>query len=291
VEHDVRTQDGRTLHVIEAGDPDGLPVVVHHGTPGCALQYDPHAVDAAERGIRLISYDRPGYGGSTPHEGRSVADAAADVSAIADAFGIGDFGTYGGSGGGPHTLACAALLPDRVVGAVPIASVAPFPAKGLDWLAGMGQGNIDEFGAAQESRDALVQFTARERGELLAADPAAMVEAIRTLVSPVDANALTGELGEYMLASIRGAIDKSVEGWVEDDLAFLAPWGFELQQIAVPIVLWHGEQDLFVPVAHGRWLADNLPGADVRIEPDHGHVSLTASVPDVHAWLVERFQA
>lgn len=289
MEHDVRTPDGRTLHVVERGDPAGLPVVVHHGTPGSALQYEPHARDAEERGIRLITYDRPGYGGSTPHEGRSVGDAAADVAVISEALGIGRFGTYGGSGGGPHTLACAALLPDRVVGAVPIASVAPFPAEGLDWLAGMGQGNIDEFAAARESRDALVQFTDRERGELLAADPAAMVEAMRTLVSPVDAEALTGELGEYMLGSIREAIGESVEGWVEDDLAFLAPWGFDLRDVAVPVALWHGEQDLFVPVAHGRWLAENLPGAQIGIEPDHGHLSLVARVPDVHAWLVERF--
>lgn len=291
MEHHVRTPDGRTLHVIEGGDPAGLPVVVHHGTPGSALQYEPHARDAEEQGIRLITYDRPGYGGSASHEGRSVADAAADVAVIADALSIGRFGTYGGSGGGPHTLACAALLQDRVVGAVPVASVAPFPADGLDWLAGMGQGNVDEFGAAQESRDALVRFTERERGELLAADPAAMVEAMRTLVSPVDADALTGELGDYMLASIRAGIDKSVEGWVADDLAFLAPWGFELQGIDVPVALWHGEQDLFVPLAHGRWLAANLSGVEVRIEPEHGHVSLIAHVPDVHAWLVERFQA
>jgi pimeloyl-ACP methyl ester carboxylesterase len=291
VEHDVRTPDGRTLHVIEGGDATGLPVVVHHGTPGSALQYEPHTRDAEEQGIRLITYDRPGYGGSTPHEGRSVGDAAADVAVIADALGIGRFGTYGGSGGGPHTLACAALLQDRVVGAVPVASVAPFPAEGLDWLAGMGQGNVDEFGAAQESREALARFTERERGELLAADPAAMVEAIRTLVSPVDADALTGELGDYMLASIRGAIDESVEGWVEDDLAFLRPWGFDLASITVPIALWHGEQDLFVPIAHGRWLAEHLSGAEVHIESEHGHLSLFARVPDVHAWLVERFQA
>ena len=291
MEHDVRTPDGRSLHVIEGGDPDGLPVVVHHGTPGCALQYEPHAADAAERGIRLITYDRPGYGGSTPHEGRSVADAAADVTVIADALSVGRFATYGGSGGGPHTLACAALLPDRVVGAVPIASVAPVGAEGLDWLAGMGQANVDEFGAAQESRETLAQFTARERDELLAADPAAMVEAIRTLVSPVDADALTGELGDYMLASIRGAIDESVEGWVEDDLAFLEPWGFDLENITVPVALWHGEQDLFVPIAHGRWLAAHLSGAEVHLESEHGHLSLTARVPDVHAWVVERFQA
>ena len=254
-----------------------------------AARFTTNLTPPTRAGIRLISYDRPGYGGSTPHEGRAVADAAADVSAIADALGIGDFARTGAPAA-DHTLACAALLPDRVVGAVAIASVAPFPADGLDWLAGMGQGNIDEFGAAQESRDALVQFTARERGELRGGS-AAMVEAIRTLVSPVDAEALTGELGEYMLASIRGAIGESVDGWVEDDLAFLAPWGFELQEIAVPVALWHGEQDLFVPVAHGRWLADNLPGAEVRIEPDHGHLSLTGRVPDAHAWLVERLQA
>jgi len=291
VEHDVLTPDGRTLHVLEGGDPDGLPVVVHHGTPGCALQYEPHAADAAERGIRLISYDRPGYGGSSPHDGRSVADAAADVGVIADALGVGRFGTYGGSGGGPHTLACASLLAERVVGAIAIASVAPYGVEGLDWTAGMGQGNIDEFGAAQQSRDALAEFTARERDELLAADPAAMVEAIRTLVSPVDAAALTGDLGDYMLASIRAAIDESVEGWVEDDLAFLRPWGFDLESVGVPVALWHGEQDLFVPIAHGRWLAEHLDGAEVHIEPEHGHLSLVARVPEMHAWLVERFQA
>lgn len=291
MEHDVPTPDGRTLHVIEGGDPDGLPVVVHHGTPGSALQYGPHAADAAERGIRLITYDRPGYGGSTPHDGRSVADAAADVTVIADALGVGRFGSYGGSGGGPHTLACASLLRSRVVGAVAIASVAPYGVEGLDWIAGMGQGNVDEFGAAQESRQALAEFTARERDELLAADPAAMVEAIRTLVSPVDADALTGELGDYMLASIREAIDETVEGWVEDDLAFLGPWGFDLENISVPVALWHGEQDLFVPISHGRWLAEHVPGVEVHIEPEHGHLSLVARVADVHAWLVERFQA
>jgi len=249
------------------------------------------AADAAERGIRLISYDRPGYGGSSPHDGRSVADAAADVGMIADALGVGRFGTYGGSGGGPHTLACASLLAERVVGAIAIASVAPYGVEGLDWTAGMGQGNIDEFGAAQQSRDALAEFTARERDELLAADPAAMVEAIRTLVSPVDAAALTGDLGDYMLASIRAAIDESVEGWVEDDLAFLRPWGFDLESVGVPVALWHGEQDLFVPIAHGRWLAEHLDGAEVHIEPEHGHLSLVARVPEMHAWLVERFQA
>jgi pimeloyl-ACP methyl ester carboxylesterase len=172
---------------------------------------------------------------------------------------------------------------------VAIASVAPFDAEGLDWLAGAGQSNVDEIAAAREGRETLERFTTKERDEMIAADPAAMVEAIRSLVSPPDAAALSGELGEYMLRSIREAINRSVEGWVDDDFAFLAPWGFDLDAIRVPVLLWHGEQDLFVPIAHGRWLAERIPGVEARFEPDHGHVSLVTRVPDVHAWLVERF--
>jgi len=284
-------RNGRALRVVEGGDPAGVPVVVHHGTPGSALLYAPDEADAVERGVRLISYERPGYGGSGPQRGRNVADAAADVAAIADTRGFERFGTYGASGGGAHVLACAALLPERVVGAVAIASVAPFDAEGLDWLAGAGQSNVDEIAAAKEGREALERFTTKERDEMIAADPGVMVDAIRSLVSPPDAAALSGKLGEHMLRSIREAISRSVEGWIDDDFALLAPWGFELDAIRVPVLLWHGEQDLFVPIAHGRWLAERIPGVDARFEPDHGHVSLVTRVPDVHAWLVERFQA
>jgi pimeloyl-ACP methyl ester carboxylesterase len=285
----VVARDGRELRVVEGGDPNGLPVFVLHGTPGSALQYPPDEADAAKQGIRLISYDRPGYGGSTPHPARSVADGVGDVAAIADALGVDRFGVYGASGGGPHVLACAALLPDRVVGTVAIASVAPFDADGLDWLAGMGQSNIDEFAAAQAGRDALERFTTHERDQMIAADPAVMVEVIRSLVSPPDAAALSGELGEYLLASLRDGITESVDGWIDDDYAFFEPWGFDLGSIRVPVLLWHGEQDRFVPIAHGRWLAEQIPGVDARFEPDHGHVSLVVRVPEVHAWLVERF--
>jgi pimeloyl-ACP methyl ester carboxylesterase len=281
--------DGRTLRVVEGGDPKGLPVVVHHGTPGSALQYPPDEADAARKGIRLISYDRPGYGGSAPERGRTVADAAGDVAAIADALGFERFGTYGASGGGPHALACAALLAERVVGAVTIAGVAPFDAEGLDWSAGFGQSNIDEFAAAQQGRDALERFTTHERDQMIAADPAVMVEVIRSLVSPPDAAALSGELGEYLLRSLQEGVTERVDGWIDDDYAILAPWGFELDAIRVPTLLWHGEQDLFVPIAHGRWLAGRIGGVDARFEPDHGHVSLVVRVPEVHAWLVEQF--
>ncbi|MEO8291337.1 MAG: alpha/beta fold hydrolase, partial [Gaiellaceae bacterium] len=140
--------DGRILCVVEEGDPGGPAILCHHGTPGSRLLWRGLVEDAGTRGIRLLGYDRPGYGGSDPHPGRRAADAAGDVAAIADGLGIERLAVHGGSGGGPHALACAALLPDRVVAAASLAGVAPFEAEGLDWLDGMGQDNLDEFAAA-----------------------------------------------------------------------------------------------------------------------------------------------
>src|SRR5919109_1263991 len=154
-EHRIESPDDRVLAAVEGGDPNGPAVVVHNGTPMSRLLYAPHVADAKARGLRLIGYDRPGYGGSTPQPGRVVADAAADVAAIADALGIDRFGTWGISGGGPHALACAALLPDRVVAAASLAGVAPYDAKDLDWLAGMGEANVQEFALTLQGRGKL----------------------------------------------------------------------------------------------------------------------------------------
>ena len=159
----IQTPDGRILAVDEAGDPAGVPVVVHHGTPGLRPHYAPLVgPDAQERGIRLIGYDRPGYGGSTPRPGRTVGDAAADVDAICDALGLDRICTWGISGGGPHALACAALLPDRVAAAASVAGIAPHDAEGLDWLAGMGAANVEEFGLTLQGRAALVPWLESE---------------------------------------------------------------------------------------------------------------------------------
>jgi pimeloyl-ACP methyl ester carboxylesterase len=154
----VSTENGRKLRVIEAGQPDGVPISAHHGTPGSRLLYQPWVKDAESRGIRLISYDRPGYGGSTPQPGRTVASAAEDVAAIAKELNLDRLSVWGKSGGGPHALACAALLPDLVVAAAALASLAPYPADDLDWFAGMGQDNIDELNAALDEKDVLVQY-------------------------------------------------------------------------------------------------------------------------------------
>ena len=167
----VRTTDGRVLAVEEAGDPAGRPVLVHGGTPGSRLLYGPHVRDAAERGLRLIGYDRPGYGGSSPQPGRTVADCASDVRAICADLGIDRLAMWGASGGGPHVLACAALLPDLVAAAATLASLAPFDADGLDYFDGMAPENVDDTLLYFTDEAAARAKTDRDRAEILAEAP------------------------------------------------------------------------------------------------------------------------
>jgi pimeloyl-ACP methyl ester carboxylesterase len=286
----VTTTDGRTLAVREGGDPHGVPVLVHAGTPGSGLLYEPTVRDAEERGIRLFSYDRPGYGGSTRDDGRDIAACAADVASVCDALGIERFCVWGISGGGPHALATAALLPERVAAAAALAPVAPFDAEGLDYFEGMGEQNIEEFGAVLEGEDALRAVLERDRQELLAVSPEQLVEAWTTLLGPADRAVLTGRLAAFLLESIRIGIEGSLEGWFDDDVAFTRPWGFELGSIRVPVLHWQGEQDKFVPFGHGVWLSKRIPGVESCLTPDDGHLTLVERrLPEVHAWLVERY--
>lgn len=283
----IATAEGRTLAVHEGGDPAGFPVVMHHGTPASGLLYERHVALAHEQGIRLIGYDRPGYGGSGREAGRIVADCAADVDAIADTLQLDRFATWGISGGGPHALACAALCDRRLVAAASLAAVAPHGADGLDWLAGMGEENHVEFGHAQAGEDALRAYLAPEGQQLLAAMPDDLVAVMETLLGPADRAVLSGAFAGYLLAADRHGLAGGVDGWVDDDLAFLAPWGFELGSIDRPVLLLHGGDDRFVPVAHGHWLADRIPGVEARIDPADGHLSLVERrMREANDWLL-----
>jgi pimeloyl-ACP methyl ester carboxylesterase len=288
-EHEVTTEDGRTLKVLERGLPDGRPVLVHNGTPNSRLLHDDSVARAQQRGIRLISYDRPGYGGSSPQPGRSVADCAQDVRDIAGALGIDRLGVWGVSGGGPHALACAALLPDLVPAVGVLASIAPWGAEGLDYFAGMGQLNIDD---TLRVLDDPVRARAKcesDRQEMLAATLPETLEFMQSLLAPVDAALMTGELGQYLLSSMRSGLAPGSDGWWDDELAMLAPWGFTLASISTPVLLLHGRHDRFVPFAHGEWLARNVPGVTARLTDDDGHLSLTVNhLDEVHDWLLER---
>ena len=284
--HDVATPDGRTLRALEIGAPDAPLVMVHHGTPMSGAIFRPEQESAERLGLRLLAYDRPGYGGSTRQEGRKVADAAADVATILDHLGVDSFATYGFSGGGPHALACAVLLPGRCAAAASVAGVGPADQPDLDWLAGMGEGNIAEMGAAREGPEALMKNLTAQAEGMLAAEPDQLVDAMRPHLSDVDANALTGELAAFLLDGVRRGLEPGVGGWFDDDLAFLAPWGFDLSEIQAPVLVWQGEQDHMVPPDHGRWLGSHAPGAEARVFPEEGHITLTVDrVGDVHAWL------
>jgi pimeloyl-ACP methyl ester carboxylesterase len=289
-EHTIVAPGGRRLRVREDGDPAGVPLVIHHGTPGSRLYRRHWATDAAERGIRLIAYDRPGYGGSERREGRAVADAANDVAAIADAFGLDRILTHGTSGGGPHALACAALLGDRVAAAATLASVAPYGAEGLDWTADMGEENVAEFAAALEGPSVLAPFLERLAGEMLAGGAEEVKAALSTVLSEPDRAVVTGELAEDLVATLREGIRERRDGWLDDDLAFTRPWGFELDAISVPVQLWQGRQDLMVPPAHGEWLAAHVPGVDPHLSGEDGHLTLgQVRIGEIHAWLLERW--
>jgi pimeloyl-ACP methyl ester carboxylesterase len=285
-EHRIKTADGRTLAVQEAGDPGGKPVLAHNGTPNTRQLYPPVAADAADRGIRLISYDRPGYGESDPQPGRSVASCAGDVRAVCSALGITRLATWGVSGGGPHALACAALLPDLVAAAASLASLAPYPAEGTDWFAGMGQENVDDFKLALSDPAAVRVKTDKDREGMLAATPEDLHTQFASLLTPVDAAVLTGELARYLVLSTKDGLSPGAQGWYDDGMALISPWGFSVDEISVPVLVMHGRQDQFVPFGHGEWLAARIPGAQARLLDHDGHLTLTESrIGEAHAWL------
>ena len=281
----ITTAGGRILELSEGGDSSGFPVVVQHGTPGSRLLWSDHDELARAQGIRLIGYDRPGYGGSTRDAGRDVAACAADVSAIADALSLERYATWGISGGGPHALACAALGDDRLVAVASLAAVAPYDAEGLDWLEGMGEDNHVEFGKVLEGESAVRPFLEEVRNAKL--DAEGLVALLQTLLGPEDLSVLTGAFAEYMLDWQRVALEPGVEGWLDDDLAFVRPWGFDVVGIDRPVLLVHGEDDRFVPVSHGRWLGERIPGVEARISRDDGHLTLLVRrMREVNEWLL-----
>jgi pimeloyl-ACP methyl ester carboxylesterase len=269
--------DGRTLEIYVDGPVDGIPLVHHNGTPSSGLPYAPFIALAAERGLRLVNYSRAGYAGSSRKAGRSIADVAADVIAVLDHIGADRCYTMGWSGGGPHALACAALMEDRVIAAASIAGVAPYPAEGLDWMAGMGAENHAEFGAALADPQQLQRFLEHEGSWVATVTREQVAVAFGDLVSDVDRRCLTGDYADWLAAGFRESVSHGVWGWFDDDLAFLKPWGFEIGAIKRPVAIWQGAQDRMVPFTHGQWLAQHVRSATAHLFPEHGHLSLAVA--------------
>lgn len=265
--------DGRVLDVQVSGPATGVPMLFHHGTPGAVIPWRRMQRAAAERSLRLVTFSRPGYGQSTRRPGRRVADTTGDVAAVLDHLEADRFLVAGWSGGGPHALATAAAMPTRVAGALVMAGVGPYGREDLDFLAGMGEQNVVEFELAVDGEAALRPYLEREAVGLRDADPAGLVAELSTLLPEVDRQVLTAEFGQDLAASFHEGLHNGVDGWVDDDLAFTRPWGFELDDLEVPVFVWQGTLDLMVPADHGRWLAAHAPGATAHLEDGEGHLS------------------
>lgn len=275
-ESDLTLDDGRTLHVYDTGDDTGdrLPVFWHHGTPNIGSPPRPLFAAAERFGVRWIAHDRPGYGGSTSRPGRGVASAADDVAQVADALGVDRFAVMGHSGGATHALACGALLPDRVLGVVGMATIAPYAADGLAWFAGMAPSSEAALRAAANGRDAREAFEAAD-------------DDLGSPFTPEDDAMFSGEWG-WLLDVVRPAVANGPAPKIDDDLAYVAPWGCDPADVAAPVLLVHGDRDRVIPFAHAEWLVRHLPDADLWRRQGDGHISVLVAAADALAWLAKR---
>jgi pimeloyl-ACP methyl ester carboxylesterase len=270
----VRTPDNRSLDVRVSGPDDGVPLLFHHGTPASVVPYRAMQRAAADRSLRLVTWSRPGYGGSSRRPGRRVVDDADDVATLLDHLGADRCVVAGWSGGGPHALASAARLPDAVAGVLCIASAAPWDGEGLEFLAGMGEQNLEEFAAAVAGEATLRRYLDADADGLRNADADGVVASMTTLLPPVDRAVVTAEYGDDLAAQLREGLQTGVDGWLDDDLALTRAWGFDLDQVRAPTFVWQGADDLMVPFAHGRWLAAHLPSATPHLLAGEGHLSV-----------------
>ncbi|MFY1597023.1 alpha/beta fold hydrolase [Micromonospora sp. WMMD737] len=285
-------EDSRRVAYEVTGAPDGFPVFLLHGTPGSRRGPKPRGIVLYRMGVRLIAYDRPGYGDSDRREDRDVADAARDVEAIADHLGVEQFAVVGRSGGGPHALACAAdaRLRGRVTRVAVLVSLAPWNAIELDWVGGMNTGNVRGFGVGSPDTAAVVEEI-RQRAERAAADPRLLLADLRTEMSTADRRAVNDPaLRRLITDTYAEALRSGPYGWIDDVLAFRRPWAFDLSAIdtaATPVRLWHGADDNFAPVSHGRWLAAQIPGAEMEVRPGAAHFDAVEELPRILRWLVD----
>ena len=278
----VTTPDGRQLEVLDGGDPDGFPWLQHGGTPSAAVPFPVFDTAARDAGLRLITYSRPGYGASSPLSAPGqVVDDAADSATILDALGANEFVTLGWSGGGPRALACAAVLASRCLSAATLAGVGPADAPDLDFHQGMGPENLEEFAAAAQGPEVYGEYLAEQGAQLATVTAADIAASLGDLVTPVDADALTGDFADWLAATFRHAFAQGVVGWRDDGLAELNPWGFDLPAITVPVSVWQGRHDSMVPYAHAVWLIDHIPGARAHLFEDEGHISVVMKIDEI----------
>lgn len=279
--------DGRRVFFCLYGPDSGRPVMFHYGTPG-TRRLSPQSIAAARRAdARLLVIDRPGYGDSDRWADRRIADVVDDVVAVVDTLGWDRFAVWGGSGGAPHALACAAMLPQRVTRCASVVGPAPFDAPGLDWFGDMSAANVEEFTLAAAGEDSYRPLVQRLADDAVAAVAAGQIQVAGDYDLPdVDVRALRARLDEdgyrdRMRATYTGGVD----GWIDDCIAMTRPWGFDLSSIDVPTSVWYGPDDVLSPRAHAEHLTGAVANADRR-ELTGGHVLTDADLDAIYQWLL-----
>jgi pimeloyl-ACP methyl ester carboxylesterase len=270
--HTITLADGRTLEVLTAGTPSSNAILFHHGTPGSCNTWAEWLPAVAELGGFAISFSRAGYGNSSRHKGRTVIAGSQDSKAILDHFGVKKSVSIGWSGGGPHCLAATTLSEN--VAAISIAGVAEYGSDDLDFLEGMGEENHIEFGAALAGEETLEAWMKENSGGTANVTGEQLTEALGGLIGNADKRSLTPAVADETASVFRHALSVSYYGWMDDDVEFVQPWGFDIRKITKPVELWQGDEDLMVPHAHGKWLAGKIPTAKLQFEPGEGHISL-----------------
>jgi pimeloyl-ACP methyl ester carboxylesterase len=290
----VTTADGRTLEILTGGNRSGYPWVWVPGTPSAAVDYPRLDALATTLDLRLVTWSRPGYGGSTPRPlppgGPRIVDDVPDIEAILDSLRMDEFVVVGWSGGGPRALATAAVLSDRCRAAATLASLAPLDAAGLDWMAGMGPANVADFTAALQGPEAYAAFQEKFFLPMTSAGVADVAAGLGQLLTPTDDVTFTEDLAQWLAETMHRAGVQGVTGVRDDGLALAAPWGFEVSSISVPTAVWAGGQDVTVPYSHGHWLAANVPGAVAHLLEEAGHITLVNDLEKVLLELLELLQ-
>ena len=273
-----KLRSGRELEVLDNGVDSTRAIVFHHGTPASASLWSQWFTYAAEAGIRAISYSRAGYGTSDRDFGRSIVSVNKDIAEVLESKGIEKFVAIGWSGGGPHALANTLL--DNNVGAITLAGVGAYGVDDLDFLEGMAQENYDEFGASLQGEDVIQQWFIDNASVFKSAGGAEIREAFGGLISDADKKSMEGSFADVIAAAIRSGLAVSFDGWVDDDVAFTKPWGFDLSSISKPVKIWQGDQDFMVPHAHSHWLKKHISTAELTFIPGQGHVTLLVDYTD-----------
>ncbi len=288
--NEVRLDSGRILEISEGGDPSGVPVFFLHGTPGSRLLFGPHVEDARKRGVRLIGYSRPGYGGSTRVTGRRIADGASDVAGIAERFGLKKFAVLGFSGGGDYALACAALLSDRVVAAASLSTLGPYGKEGFDFYSGMGEYNVEDYRLMLSNRPEWEAKSKRDSEVLAKQTKEDRAKMVGSLLSEADKAVNTEKVDSFFQSQFEDGLRNGIEGGMDDQVATVMPWGFDPSSIDVPLQVWHGKEDRFVPFSHGQYLASIMPQAEAHLEESEGHISMFVNrIPEAQAWIASKF--